>query len=372
MALGSLAISGCGDLTSKADLDPEGPPKLLQVFVLDADVGDYVLTYGVHPDLNLCGFDKDKCDTEGGFKCADSGSLDGVSLVGHCVTTDDGTQPIAEAAVILGAAFRLVSKELLDPETVEQFVCACNANCPEGKEFSLKPNCSNCGNNPMTTADETGKCLDANDDGNPDLTTLLPGIATIACGTALTYTTDVGDGFYYPSGNQLPTAILGYGGLGPAIEVNINGAVLPADSECTIKVEAVAKDKDGNGFAASEKPITFHTEPVTHIPSGTGGSVPAKDAKNVAVDIKQIVIAFNTELKATTVTATSVKLNEKGGAAVATVEAPTVSAGTNIVLKLTAALKPNQVYTVSVTTDVTDAYGVKLPAAVSYDFTTKM
>lgn len=367
-ALGSLGVSGCSSLDSITDLDPAGPPKIVQVFVLDSDAEDYVLAYGIHRDLNRCGFDKDQCSE--GFTCDTSTGDPQKTNADHCVDSS-GHQPGVEAATASGASIRIVSKELLNPETVEQFVCACGAGCPAGKDFSLKPDCGVCGDDPATmTFDETGKCVDLNDDGLPDLTTLLPGVASVTCGTLLTYATDIGDGYYYPSGFQLPTSQVGYAGLGPAIVLNLQ-VDLPTNADCTVAIDPKVHDKEGNSFAAPDRPVTFHTEALA-VPAGTGfGSAPAKSAKNVAVDIKSVTIGFNSTLKGSTVTASSVKLTEKGGADVAAVGPPTVMAGTHIVLPLTAALKAATTYTVTVAATVTDSYGQALPAAVTYDFMTK-
>ena len=365
LALGGV-VGGCGDITSVTDLDPEGPPKILQAFVLDVVAEDYVLAYGIHPDLNRCGFDKDQCDTEGGFTCNMANTDPATTLGDHCVDSA-GKQPGVTTAVAAGASIRLIVKELLKADTVEQFECACGANCPEGKEFSATAtNCVNCGDDPMTTtSDETGLCLDANDDGLADFTTLLPGIATITCGSLLTYNTDIGDGYYYPSGNQFPTSVLGYSGLGPAIVLEPAGDVLPTNTDCSVSLTDKARDKDNQSFVAPDTAITFHTEPLA-----VAGSVPADAAKNVAVDTKQVVVMFNTLLSGTSITAANVSLAEKGGAAVTT-GAPTVMAGANVVIPLTAPLKAATTYEVTIKADVADKYNQKLPEEVVLSFTTK-
>src|SRR4051812_39616280 len=68
---------GCADSSSTTDL--LGEPKILQVFVADpAESGDpdgsgLFLTYGVHPDLNLCTYDS---------TCTDDGSITGMPIDG--------------------------------------------------------------------------------------------------------------------------------------------------------------------------------------------------------------------------------------------------------------------------------------------------
>jgi len=371
IALGCMGVMGCSSEDSVTDLDPAGPPKILQVFVLDTDHGDYTLTYGIHRDLNRCGFDKESCPE--GFDCSTVADDDPqTTLFDHCVDSA-GKQPRVEAATVVGASMRIISKELLRPSTLEQFVCECGSGCPAGKEYSLDPNnCANCGNDPATlTVDETGRCLDLNDDTLPDLTTLLPGIATIVCGAALTYTTGIGDGFYYPSGNQLPTSNVGYSGLGPAIVLNINGTNLPTDIDCTLTLSDIPKDKDGSGFVATDGPISFHTEPLA-LGAAPDPAPTSATATAGVVDVTKamITLTYITDLKASTVTATSVKLQEKGGAAVTVT--PAVMGGSKIVIPLPmGTLKANTKYEVIVTTGVQDAFGQPLPAEFKYEFWTK-
>jgi hypothetical protein len=181
----------------------------------------------------------------------------------------------------------------------------------------------------------------------------------------------VGDGYYYPSGNQFPTSLLGFDGLGPAVVLNIAGDVLPTNTDCTVALTDKVKDKDGIApvLTDTSKPVKFHTEMLA---ADTSGAVPADGDDMVLTTIKEITIPFNTLLKDSTVTATTVTLKEKAGAAV-TAESVEHDEEGSIVITLAEAttLKAATTYVVTVTTGVQDKFGVPLPAQVTFEFTTK-
>jgi len=377
--LGGIGGSGCVDEHSKSDLDSAGPPKVLQVFVYDPaesddpNVGDYTLTYGVHPDVNRCSYD----GTCGGdLTCATSGDV-----AGHCVD-GSGSQPIAQETIVNGASIRIISKELLDGKTLEVFACACagtEAGCPEGKDVSIDPkNCSACGDAAGTTVDETGQCLDVDHDTVPDASTLEAGVAMISCPTAsmtFAYNTVRGDGYYYPSGNQFPTSTQGYGGIGPAIVLEPQ-VVLPTSADCSLTLTDKARDKDGNQFD-NKGPFTFHTEGLA-----VAGTSPGRNAQNVPTDTAEIAIGFNAPLAEGSVSNASISMKEctaydgDTGACTTTetdVTGFTVSVdGDTISVDLSGVtLKAGAKYTFTVATTVTDAYGQPLPGAFTRSFFTK-
>lgn len=334
-SLASLGGLGCADDKSKSDLDPEGPPAVRQVFVLDPVStddgigGEYALTYGIHPDAWECGVvdldcpelgdncgDADTTNNQDCLECATTGEFEG-----HCVFTANSTAgtpgetPGATSAVAAGASIRIVSKELLDGKTLEQFACACFGSedpgegaTPEacgagGNEWAVDPtNCQACSDNPDTSIDESGRCLDANNDRIPDLATMQAGIAVIDCGVTDfptpgaggSYTTQQGDGFYYPSGNQLVTSAFGYGGVGPAIVIEPL-IELPTSATCTITLTAKPRDKDNEQFDAFE--ASFRTE----------GLTPAA-VSDVAPTDTSVTVSFNVSLRASSVAGTVLRV----------------------------------------------------------------
>lgn len=369
LLVGLVAVagaSGCVDKKSKSDLDPDGPPKILQVFVRDFNNtddpvgGEYALAYGIHPDVYKCSFDN-TCATMG-FTCDTTASS---PTVGHCLDSSGKQAAVTSAAAI--ASIRIVSKELLRGTTLEQFACACHGGCPSGMEWAIDPeNCSVCGEDSSTPITEAGKCLDVNNDHVPDISTLQAGVATITCGSLATfppYTTKLGDGYYYPSGNQFPTSGFGYGGIGPALVIE-PAIPLPTSQTCTVTVASSVTDKDGNSFEAPTSPITFKVEELA-----VTGTAPEDEEEEVDPKLADITISYNVPLKEDSVNATSVTMKEKGGAAVAGIEI--AADGSDIVITLpTAGLKPLTDYTVTVTDAVTDLYGVKGSEGTEFTFTT--
>ena len=94
--LTSVGGFGCADDKSKSDLDDEGPPRALQVFVRDfvntddPVGGEYAIIFGIHPDVWKCTVVDRECPE--GLTCADSGEF-----ADHCVD-ESGALPAATAA----------------------------------------------------------------------------------------------------------------------------------------------------------------------------------------------------------------------------------------------------------------------------------
>jgi hypothetical protein len=367
--LAGIGGVGCVDKKSKSDLDPEGNPRILQVFVRDfvntddPVGGEYALAYGVHPDVNKCAFP----DTSGNRACAVEGftcdTTESSDTFEHCVDAQ-GNQPGATSAAAF-ASIRIVSKELLRGTTLEQFACACHGACPAGGEWAVDPeNCSACGEDPATTITEAGRCLDVNNDRVPDISTLQAGVATITCDNAAfgTYTTKLGDGYYYPSGNQFPTSGFGYGGIGPALVIE-PADPLPTSATCSISVANTVTDKDGNPFDAPEGTISFTVEALSILETA-----PADEEEDVDQMLADITITYNVPIDAASVTAANVTVREMGGAAVAgtTVEA---DADTIVITLPETGLKAATTYEVVVSDAITDAYGAA-GEGVTFTFTT--
>jgi hypothetical protein len=373
-AFAGIGGIGCVDKKSKSDLDPEGPPKILQVFVRDFNDtddpvgGEYALAYGVHEDALKCSFegtcecpmDNPECILAG-TTCDTSESS---PTFNHC--TIGGKLPTPRTASAF-ASIRVVSKELLRGTTLEQFACACHGACPAGMDWAIDPeNCSACGDDPATTISEAGQCLDVNHDRVPDISTLQAGVATITCGTVAgwnPYTTKLGDGYYYPSGNQFPTSGFGYGGIGPALVIEPADA-LPTSQTCTVSVSASVTDKDGNAFEAPSGAISFTVEALA-----IAGTAPEDEEEDVDVELADISITYNVPIDPATATAANIQVKEMGGAAVAIdsimVHGPVIA----IMLVEGTPLKPNTTYEVTVSDQITDAYGIKGPAGSGLTFT---
>jgi len=219
------------------------------------------------PDYNLCDFDAneqrlgDCAPTAEGVEltCAQSGDLKG-----RCLQAD-GKNPVVGHADPVALVIRVVFGVLLNGKTVEEFACACQgdslatidpANCSPGAAWSADPfNCSTCGGG----ADVAGQCLDTDLNGLPDVTALLPGVATITCGTDLTYPIKLGEGLYSPSGNGQPSSQIGLGGLGPALQLE-PGQTLPTNTQCSVSISDSVKDKQGRSIDQTNGPFLFITD----------------------------------------------------------------------------------------------------------------
>src|SRR5262245_58600405 len=128
-----VAFGACGAPPSRSDLQPEGPPEVLQVFTLERDPAlgaRLMLAYGSHPDW-----------TE----------------------FNEGDDGVSTAAVAGGARVNLVVDELLRGTMIEWFVCACAPGCPGTVQAAAEQ--SGCGDDPATAPDETGRFRDGNFDG---------------------------------------------------------------------------------------------------------------------------------------------------------------------------------------------------------------
>jgi hypothetical protein len=405
------AGAGCADTSSKTDL--LGQPKILQVFVMDPsesadpDGSGLQLTFGVHQDVNLCTFDN-TCTTSGlitgttdkntmlipGEHCDTTSPTGPYSLGGHCVldaTSNLGTmgqQPIAQAALIGPGSSLLwvVVGDLLDGATLEEFACACQedpmapgdlssldpANCGSDatKAWSSDPlNCGGCGGSAL----QSGKCEDTDGNGVPDVSALLPGVATITCGSLLggaAGTTGLGDGYYWPSGYQLPArGSNGWLGIGPAIAITPSFP-LPADQDCTLTVNSstanhLALDKKGAQLTA-DGDIKFHTEPLS-----VSGTSPADMAEMTSDTPSAITVTLNTFVKSSTVSATTVTISPAVAGTKVDLAAPNKIEIAPATTGMKLALTPATMYTVTVSGNITDIYGSKLGEDATFSFTTK-
>jgi len=348
LALGALvttaSVGGCVKAQDPSNLNPAGPPDIKQVLVTERMAGgtDLNITYGTHPDI------------------------------------DDGMANEVATAVVSqgGQQMHIVFDELLDGKTVEQFQCACTNNCDAGHDWSVDPfDCSACGDDSGTPANEAGRCLDAVGgvaDGLPDVSELQPHVADIDCATSgMAFHYEVGssgqaDGFYNPSGNQLVPFGEGIAGLGPSFILTPQ-VYLPTNVDCTLKIAATVKDKDGVAVPANELP-TFHTEPLALI-----GSSPADGQTKIDGTGLKISATFNTDISGIATNATNFTVHDMTAAAdvVGTFSVDTGSAGDVATAIFDGTFPSGHTFVVTVATGFTDKYGGALPAAETFTFTTK-
>jgi hypothetical protein len=381
LMLGLFAVasaSSCVDLTSKSSLNPDGPPVILQVFVRDpADsddpiAGEYALVYGIHEDALRCSFDQTCACPFANPDCIFKDTIcdrnPNSDTFDHCVTSS-GRLPAQRTASAF-ASIRIVSDELLSGTTLEQFACACQGTgrCPAGGEWAIDPeNCRACGEDPDSPVEEGGRCLDVNRDGKPDISTLQAGVATISCGDLATfppYRTALGDGYYYPSGSRFPTSGYGYGGIGPAVVIE-PAAALPTSTTCTIMLDGRITDKDGVAFQPTSEPITFRVEPL-HVERTS----PGDQETEVRTDRAAVTITYNAPLAVSTVTPESVQIRKLGSATPLPGTGLRVNEEVVSIQLPAGTLEPATTYEVTLTTAITDAYGVAAPVGETFTFET--
>jgi hypothetical protein len=217
----SLAMAGCSVHDICLECDTDTPPTVLQVFVSNGQPDDdgscLALAYGAHPAV-----------------------AGGAPAVGERAAAVPRVMP----------RFRIVVDELLDGTTLEEFACA-------GGGFTTEVPCAACADDRATPEDESGRCRDENDDRVPDLVRLQDGVAAIRCPRFL-YITAQGDGYYYPSGNQLEAFGGGLERIGPAIVIEPR-VTLPANASCTLHVLPGIVDKQGEPLVGPPAGIPFRT-----------------------------------------------------------------------------------------------------------------
>ena len=393
VALMTVALVGCSESTEKGKLRPEGPPDILEVFMQEV-IGDpaegnleFNIAYG-------CG-DPRTIDCAPEAITRDWSSADQPRTKLCCDRqlyhrNDDG---FMSAAVIgAGQKIRIVVDELLQGQTVEQFVCGCadppegtDVNCQGGPSASLDP--LNCEDNPNTEISEASRFSDKNLDGVPDKTDLLPGIVEIYCdGLSQSWFNLAEEGWYNPSGNQQVPAnvtdssatliILEWESVGPALVLQTAQNPLPSNSDCHIRMHEsteypirdgmtemvmAARDKDGE-VVPEPSDFMFHTEPMR-----VTASMPQRNATNVAPTLAQITVQFNTKIAPASIT--GIVVTDMAGATVAGTATVSMD-GTTFQFDPTADLAPSTRFTVTVNTTVTDTFGAAIPAAFTFSFTT--
>ena len=356
----SMGTFGCTTPSSGTDLNPEGPPEILQVFVTERTPTSKALGLVYNGNLDYA-VDESGGGADGSApnQCGDIFDENG----------DDCT--VANAVADPSQTFRIVLDELLEGTSVEEFVCACvgtdgvaqDGECPNNVVSTLDP--AGCNDSPSTpNVNEGSRWLDVNADGMPDKARLVGGIATINCDGEDLYSTQPEDGFYNPSGNQLIPVATGLSGLGPALVISAS-AGLKTGADCTIRLSDTVKDKEGLAVVAvPPTAMAFHSESLALL-----SSVPTSGVSGVSPDLA-LNLGFNAFLKEDTIE--NVVLREKTGAVV--ISARELALGDDkISVKIdpTGTLRPDRDYEIVIpATTVTDIYAGKFPAEKLVTFKT--
>ena len=152
------------------------------------------------------------------------------------------------------ATFRVITPRRVSAESVERVTCMCFESCGTGAASVAHGGCAACGDDPATGFDESGRCLDVNNDRIPDRVELQPRVARIVCAGVPRF----GDGGTYESAGGEGYRV-GHPGT-PADLVIEPGLVLPSGSRCSFALTSLATDEDGASFAGDA--IIFDTAPL--------------------------------------------------------------------------------------------------------------
>jgi hypothetical protein len=358
------AGAGCSDFDSATSLRPEGPPEVLQVFVLEpVDDPNYALcpqaswpscpqlAYGDHPGVPLLYDDRS----------------------------------VTRANPGIDQRIRVVMDELLQGNHLEEIACADGtwsrvpvgatpddiAACA-GPLDAIRITCK--GDHAVCINPETGAALgilDNNEDGAVDAVRFIQGAVRLVC-EGVNIPLDPSRSFYQPSGNQLiPASNAGISGLGPAL-VLVPDDGLRTGASCGIEFDPSVVDRDGNQVCAPASGQAC-------VPGNTGGIVFGSDELkvvstapahgNTAVDpagAAQIVIHFNARISAANPGIITITAD---GAPVEPINV-TVSQ-TDISVVLPGGYQPATDYVVTIR-DTQDFFGGVLPADHTFMFATRM
>jgi len=391
IAMGAVA---CNDDSSATNLYPGGPPEILQVRMLE-----------------------DVANAAGAF------AQDRVFAFGNTVTdTSNDEHPVTSAFVgttggiasdKTGRQLRIVMSELLEGNHLEEVQCRAIVDSddydqvPDGATPDDIARCSAAQDVlPETCTGDRAVCIchladgcivgsdtiaegqpvgveDVNQDGAADNTQMIAGAVGIRCDTPngpADVAIDLDQSYWNPSGNQqVPAGPDKFDALGPAI-VLLPSASMPTNSTCGLTFADAVVDKSGQRVCApaggapadgsrasgcSEGDLsafTFKTEALRI------AATPAEGATGVSRTTDFLI----TPLAPVDLASAMAAITVLEGATPYTQFTVTLDPINQVHLVWTAVggLTANTMYTVTVSTKLTDAYGQPLPMALVRTFTT--
>ena len=410
-----IAGAACTDDNSATDLNPAGPPEILQVRLKerytdtasnDPTATQRVCAFGSHPQATA-GQSHDVTTAYAGADATEAVDTD------HCGPDDGSGTPCTGTNHI-----RVIFDELLLGNNLEEIECNDGsfqkvpvaatpddiANCSVPADI-LPATCK--GQNAVCLCDNDAGCTvvsstspaplmyakgepvgvrDENGDGAADVFRFIDGAVGITCG-GINVPLDLDEHstsaneeftFWQPSGNQQIPATGGFEALGPAVILKPLGP-MPTNVDCGLVFSPDVVDKQGQQVCAppagrpadgSETPdcspgdvsaVTWHTEPVSLIPgvadnsTGVNRTDPLQLSGNVPLDSASL--AGITVLEgATPFTQFTAALD--------------AMTGRTIIITWTGGLAANTMYTVTVPASLKDTFMQAMPAPFVLHFTT--
>jgi hypothetical protein len=364
LALLAVAVTGCSDIDTATNLNPEGPPEVLQVFVLEpVDDPNYAL-----------------CPRANRPSCPQLAYGDHPSVP---VLYDN--RAVTQAHPGASQRLRIVMDELLVGNHLEEIACADNtwSRVPVGATpddiaacaGSLDKIVNTCrGEYAVCVNPDTGTpvgILDANEDKAVDAIRFIEGAVRLVC-DGVDIPINSGRSFYQPSGNQLiPASDVGVNGLGPAVVLVPNDG-LRTGASCSVEFDPAVVDKDDNQVCAPPSGQAC-------VPGNTGGIVFGSDVLKVVstapangntsvnpAGAAQILVRFNAKVAADSPGTITITAN---GTPVDTI---TTSVNlTDISLVLPDGYQPETEYVVTVS-GTQDLFGGAMPDDYTFMFATRM
>lgn len=375
--LAVVAVAACTSADSATDLQPEGPPMIAQVRLVEVfSIGEIrglnrtVFGFGSHPEAT-----PDEAHAVTTAKAADNrlrivldellrgNNLEEIAC--RAIVDDDAYDRVPLGATPDDVARCAVAQDLLPsscPGGNVRSMCVCrlNAGCPTGINGAVVPMGLPVG------------VLDLDQDGAADNSHFIAGAATLSCG-GIDVALDLDRSYWTPSGNQQRPAQGGFDALGPAVVV-VPAVPLPTNVECSLGFAPDVVDKDSNRVCAppdgdiardctpgDTSAVTFKVEPLEFLASVTDpGQSRTADiliTANVPIEPASLTGITVTEAPDTSYTQFAVRRG---------------TSPNQIVITWTAVggLAPGTRYTITVTTAVTDTHRQPAPQAFQLAFTT--
>ncbi len=378
----AISVGGCTDTESRTNLNPEGPPMIQQVRMFEKYVDGTppiersrrVFAFGTH---ELAAPAEVHEVTSAAALNGSSGNL--LRIIIDELLVGNNLEEVACRGTVDTDALDRVPLGAT-PEDIARCASADDVlirTCPGSNPLSMCicKNDAGClvGSRQVAKGEPVG-ILDIDQDGAADETRMINGAVAIKCGATRQIDVPLNFDLSYwnPSGDQNRPAMGGFDALGPAIVLAPAGA-LPTNVECGLAFSEEVVDKQNQRVCAPPGGDTsldctpgdvsafkFKVEPL-RLEMNSFSSGATNVDRNGPIELEANVPLALTSLTAATITLVP--------APPAPVTYTLVGTGMRT-LRINGVLAPNTMYTLTITTGVTDTYGQALPQQLVVTFTT--